>query len=103
MQSHPFEPNPHVPVSCRICGEERRFHDGELLHGPMTTDQLTRLRELANDPSLPLQADHYVLLNAELEIRTLRMRMQWIAAMSRASGDCEKCAVAREIAEGRVR
>lgn len=24
---HPFEPNVSVPVSCRVCGQERRFHE----------------------------------------------------------------------------
>lgn len=68
----------------------------------MTESTLKRLRELADEPLLPLQTDRYVLLQAELQIRLLQRQVERLALCpdhrDKATGRCVIC-----VAEERTR
>ena len=45
----------------------------------MTPEQMTRLRDLAEEPMLPIQSDRYLLLQAELDLRVMRGQLERLA------------------------
>ncbi len=47
-QDHRFEPNAAVPVSCKICGYERRFHQDAPAHAGAPAVDLDAARALAD-------------------------------------------------------
>ena len=68
----------------------------------MTSDGLKRLRELADEPLLPLDTDRILLQTAELELRLLQGQLGRLALCpdhrDKATGRCIVC-VAVERAE----
>lgn len=45
-KGHMFQPSTHMPISCRICGHERRFHDGDTTPSPAVPSPQERIAQL---------------------------------------------------------